>query len=65
MESLRKGEILDSMKAEKLKNALRKIPIRTLRDSYQRILGNGNKTAGALKNLFRVYQTLLKSGYFQ
>ena len=62
---IKNGQLLTAMKASQLKETLRKIPIRTLRDGYQRILGNGNKTSGALKNLFRVYQNLLKNGYSQ
>ena len=57
--------MLDTIKAEKLKEKLRKIPTRVLRDTFQRTLGDGNKIVGALKNLFRVYQNLLKNGYSQ
>lgn len=43
--------LLDSVKSQKLKNSLARIPVRTLRDGFQRVVGEGDKLKGALKSL--------------
>ena len=45
--------MLDRVKAEKLKGKLIRIVNRTVRDSFQRITGSGDKVKGALKSLIR------------
>ena len=62
MTAVKSGKILEAIKAEKLKNALRRIPNRVLKDGLQRIIGNGNKVAGAIKGVFRVYRNMMVKG---
>ena len=45
------GELLDNIRAQKLKTALNNIPIRIIKDATQRIIGEGDKILGMLKNL--------------
>ena len=49
IQKIKEGEILDNLKAQKLQFTLSQIPIRVLKDSTQRIFGNGNKIKGVLK----------------
>ncbi|OMJ81595.1 hypothetical protein SteCoe_17904 [Stentor coeruleus] len=62
-QAVRNGLIMDRMRAQKLKNALQLIPSRTMKGAFQRIIGNGNRVAGALKDLSRVYRNLIRSSY--
>ena len=43
--------MLDSLKAEKLKSILNVIPKRVLKDAEDRIVGQGNKIKGRLREL--------------
>ena len=45
--------MLDAIKSEKLKFALMKLPLRTIRGSLQNILGSGDKVKGVIKDLIR------------
>ena len=47
----KKGAILDNLKAQKLKFSMSKIPVRTMKDTIERIIGQGDKVKGMLKNL--------------
>ncbi|OMJ89287.1 hypothetical protein SteCoe_8584 [Stentor coeruleus] len=44
--------LLTNCKSEKLRNALGRIPRRVLRNCFQRIVGNRNACAGALRTIF-------------
>lgn len=44
-------DILSALNARKLQESLYKIPQRTLRDAYQRIIGDGNKVQGAIRRI--------------
>ncbi|OMJ79726.1 hypothetical protein SteCoe_20206 [Stentor coeruleus] len=44
--------LLTNCKSEKLRNALGRIPRRMLKNVFQRIIGNGNACAGALRAIF-------------
>ena len=46
-----KGELLDGIRAQKLNAVMMQIPLRVLKDSNQRIMGNGDKITGALRAL--------------
>ena len=48
---VKEGMILDNLKAQNLSMTLSQIPMRVLKDSTQRILGNGDKIKGALREL--------------
>ena len=48
---VKEGLILDNLIAQKLSMTLNKIPLRTVKDSIQRLIGSGNKIKGALKEL--------------
>lgn len=70
------GAILDNLRAEKLNTTLNKIPVRVLKDTHHRIIGQGNLVMGVLKDLenrlrqiprdalrkWRVYVTHVKTG---
>ena len=43
--------LLDGIRAQQLKDRLSKIPLRTLKGTVSRIIGQGNLIAGAIKNL--------------
>ena len=47
----KKGAILDGFRAKELKFTMSKIPVRTLKDAVARIIGQGDKVKGMLKNL--------------
>ena len=51
VDAVRNGEMLDSLKAEKLKSILNVIPKRVLKDAEDRIVGQGNKIKGRLREL--------------
>ena len=46
---VKEGLVLDNLKAQKLSITLKEIPLRTIKDSIQRIIGNGNKIKGVIK----------------
>ena len=48
--------ILNSWKSQKLNNYLSKIPRRTMRDAVQRIVGEGSKVKGAIKQIYNTLQ---------
>ena len=50
-EDAKKGALLDAMRAQKLKHSMSKIPLRTIKDAENRIIGQGEKIKGMLKNL--------------
>ena len=52
--------LLDNVRTQKLKIALTNVPRRTLRDAYQRIIGEGDKVKGALKNIVNAFAKLTK-----
>jgi len=49
--------IMNNLKSQILLNALNKVPKRVLRDAVQRIIGDGSKVKGAIK---QIYNTLLR-----
>ena len=46
---VREGRFLDNLRAQRLEKTLIQIPSRTIKDTIQRIFGNGNKIKGILK----------------
>ena len=61
--AINKNEILDNIRSQKLLVCLKRIPIRKMRDSTQRIAGEGDKVREALKKIFSAMQRLhLRSG---
>lgn len=60
--NISQGLIFDACRTAKLKFALSKLPIRTVRNCFQRVLGGGNRILGTLKNIIRIYKNLTKSG---
>ena len=50
-EKIRSGKLLDGIRAQQLKSALGKIPLRTTKDATQRIIGQGDKITGAIRSL--------------
>ena len=53
VESIKKGKILDNVKAQKLAVCLAKIPVRILKDGNDRILGGGSKIKGVLRGIIK------------
>ena len=51
IQNVKIGNLLSGIKAQQLKSTLSSIPIRVLKDSEQRIIGNGDKVLGRLKEL--------------
>jgi hypothetical protein len=44
-------KLLDNTRSERLRNAMKGLPRRKLKDAFQRIHGEGNKVKGAIKTL--------------
>ena len=57
-------EIIDNVRSQKLKIALIRIPVRGVKDCYQRIVGMGDKTSGALKTLFMTLEKQSKRAFY-
>ena len=51
VQSVKQGQLLDNIRANKLEKKLKNIPLRTSKDTVNRIVGEGDKIAGALKAL--------------
>lgn len=49
IDDIKSKGIFDALRARQLKDCLGRIPVRTLRDGYDRITGDGNKLAGAIR----------------
>ena len=60
-EKAKTGDILDNLRAQKLEKKLSQIPLRSIKDAQQRIIGQGNKVAGMLKNLDNRVKTIPRS----
>ena len=63
MNSINNKEILDGIRTQKLLLALNKVPIRTLRDTTQRILGEGDQVKGAIRKVFITLQKKPKTAF--
>ena len=57
VQAVNNNQILNGLKSQKLLVALNKVPKRVLRDAVQRIIGDGSKVKGAIK---QIYNTLLR-----
>ncbi|OMJ76392.1 hypothetical protein SteCoe_24260 [Stentor coeruleus] len=55
--------ILDSLRSQKLKNALTRIPTRSSKDCFQRIVGGGSKATGAIKAIFMALEKLPRRAF--
>ncbi|OMJ89188.1 hypothetical protein SteCoe_8740 [Stentor coeruleus] len=62
---IRDKKLLDGVRTHKLHAALTAVPRRTLRDAYQRIIGEGDKVKGALKNIVNAFAKMTKRGLIQ
>ena len=51
LDDIRQKKALDATRAQKLKNTLSSIQTRSIKDTVQRIIGQGSKVKGALRNL--------------
>ena len=47
----KRGELMDAVKTQRLKIALENVPRRTMRGSFERIIGDGSRVKGALRRL--------------
>ena len=56
--SIKDKTLLDGIRTQRLLITLNKIPTRSARDAYQRIIGDGNKIKGALKNVINAFEKL-------
>jgi hypothetical protein len=61
--SVKKGDLLDEVRAQKLKNTLSRVPLRTLRDSEIRLMGSGSKVNGALLTLHKRLNKMPKDAF--
>lgn len=55
MMECRNGKLLNMIKANRLKDAMKNIPNRTLKDGFDRVTGDSNKIAGALRRIMLLY----------
>ena len=62
-EKCAKGEILDNLKANQLKNLLSVVSKRVIKDANQRVIGNGNLIKGTLKNLENRLKTIPREAF--
>ena len=60
--NIKQGLIFDACRTAKLKNSLGKLPARTIRNSFQRMLGGGDRICGSLRNILRIYKNCTKVG---
>ena len=51
VEDIKKGTFLDNLKAHQLKFVLSKIPVRVLKYTKERIIGQGNIVVGCIREL--------------
>ena len=51
VKNVKQGALLDNIKARQLEKMLKNIPLRTSKDAVNRIVGEGDKVAGALRSL--------------
>ena len=51
VQDVKDKKLLDRVRAHQLKNTMEKIPNRSIKDSVQRIIGQGDKIKGALKSM--------------
>ena len=65
VQAVNNKEIFDGIRSQKLKNCLEKIPLRRLRDTTQRIAGDGDKVKGAIKKIFSTLQRMPKTAIEQ
>ena len=49
VQSCKNGDVLNAMKARRLKEIMNNIPRKQLKDAYDRVIGDGNKVAGAMR----------------
>ncbi|CAG9311042.1 unnamed protein product [Blepharisma stoltei] len=56
-------KVLDNLRSEKLRNTLAKIPLRTTRDAFERVIGGGDKVKGALRRLMLTLQKKTKAAF--
>ena len=63
LNSCKTKSIMDNLRSQKLKSSLTRIPLRTLKDSSQRIIGSGDKAVGLLKSLFMAIEKLPKRAF--
>lgn len=56
-------KLLDAERANKLHNALTRIPRRTLKDAHDRIIGEGDKLKGALRTIMHTYKNAPKQAF--
>jgi hypothetical protein len=48
--------LLNAIKARQLKEMLEKIPSRTIRDGFERVVGDGSKLKGVIKRMLKQYE---------
>jgi hypothetical protein len=48
--------LLNAIKARQLKECLERIPVRTLKDGFERIVGDGDKLKGVIKRMLKQYE---------
>ena len=51
VEAVKKGKVLDAVKAQKLAACLARVPLRRMKDGAERILGDGSRVKGAMRSL--------------
>mmetsp|Transcript_26269 Transcript_26269/g.4531 ORF Transcript_26269/g.4531 Transcript_26269/m.4531 type:complete len:81 (+) Transcript_26269:910-1152(+) len=63
MVECRNGKLLNIIKANRLRDAMIHIPSRTLRDGFDRVTGDSNKVAGALRRVMLLYMRKPKESF--
>ena len=53
VDDVKKGRVLDAVRAQKLSAALSHVPARAIRDGYERLLGDGSKVKGVMRGIMK------------
>jgi hypothetical protein len=54
---------LNALKAKELKIKLESIPSRTVKDAFERIVGDGSKLKGVIKRMLKQYEKRVVDGF--
>jgi hypothetical protein len=60
----KRGELMDAVKTQKLRTALENVPKRTMRDAFERVIGDGSRVKAALRRLEISALKVRDSAYF-
>ena len=63
IEHVHRHDFFDNLRSEKLKNSLTKIPVRNLRNIFERIIGDGDSIKGAIRRILIAFKFLTRNAF--